>query len=92
MSRPCPSTVKPTVWVGSSPYVPGVTAVLASEIVPVVVMGPPARPVPVATLVTVPLVALKATSMFAPSERMMEKEPCETTHPASPESVRNVTL
>ncbi len=38
------------------PYVPAVTVVLAIEIVPVVVIGPPVRPVPVAILVTVQLV------------------------------------
>jgi hypothetical protein len=35
-------------------YVPGVTLVFAREIVPVVVTGPPVKPVPVATEVTVP--------------------------------------
>ena len=35
-------------------YEPAVTAVLASAIVPVVVIGPPVKPVPVATLVTEP--------------------------------------
>jgi hypothetical protein len=35
-------------------YVPAVTAVFAKAIVPVVVIGPPVRPVPVATEVTVP--------------------------------------
>ena len=35
-------------------YVPAVTAVLANEIVPLVVIGPPVKPVPVATEVTVP--------------------------------------
>ena len=33
---------------------PAVTAVSANAIVPVVVIGPPVKPVPVATLVTVP--------------------------------------
>lgn len=36
-------------------YVPAVTAVSANAIVPEVVMGPPVKPVPVATEVTVPL-------------------------------------
>ena len=36
-------------------YAPGVTAVLAREMVPVVVTGPPVSPVPVATEVTVPV-------------------------------------
>ena len=36
-------------------YVPGVTAVLASAIVPDVVIVPPVKPVPAVMLVTVPL-------------------------------------
>lgn len=36
-------------------YVPAVTAVFAKAIVPLVVIGPPVRPVPVATEVTVPV-------------------------------------
>jgi len=36
---------------------PGVTVVFARLIVPVVTIGPPVRPVPVATFVTVPLPA-----------------------------------
>ena len=35
-------------------YAPGETAVLARDMVPVVVTGPPVNPVPVATEVTVP--------------------------------------
>lgn len=35
-------------------YAPAVTAVFANAMVPVVVTGPPVKPVPVATLVTVP--------------------------------------
>ena len=47
--RPCWSTVNfPTA------YSAGVTAVFASEIVPLDVTGPPDRPVPVSTCVTVP--------------------------------------
>ena len=38
------------------PYVPAVTAVFCNEIVPVDVIGPPVRPVPVATLETPPAV------------------------------------
>ena len=48
--RPCASTI-----MVARVYDPAVTAVLASERVPVVVTGPPVRPVPVATLVTEPL-------------------------------------
>lgn len=47
--RPCASTV-----MLAAVYVPAVTAVLAKAIVPVVVIGPPVKPVPVATEVTVP--------------------------------------
>jgi hypothetical protein len=36
------------------PYAPGVTAVFASDIVPLPIIGPPVKPVPVATEVTVP--------------------------------------
>ena len=42
------------------------TAVFASEIVPVVVTGPPVRPVPVATLVTVPAPAPISTMDAVP--------------------------
>lgn len=51
VSLPCWSTVKEATFV-ASPYVPIVTAVLARDTVPVVVIGPPVRPVPVATLLT----------------------------------------
>jgi hypothetical protein len=48
------------------PYVPAVTAVLASEIVPVDVIGPPVRPVPVATFETPPAVDAMVTVPPAP--------------------------
>ena len=60
------------------PYVPAVTAVLASAIVPVDVIGPPVRPVPVATfetppavdaIVTVPPAPLSVIVMFVPAVR-----------------------
>lgn len=38
----------------AEPYTPAVTPVLAMEIVPVVVIGPPVRPVPVSIRVTPP--------------------------------------
>lgn len=38
-------------------YAPGVTAVFAKSIVPLVVIGPPVKPTPVATEVTVPVPA-----------------------------------
>jgi hypothetical protein len=41
----------------AEPYEAAVTAVLARLTVPLVVIGPPVRPVPVATLVTVPVPA-----------------------------------
>ena len=54
VSCPCALTVKvPTVL--ALPYVAAVTAVLAIDTVPVVVIGPPVKPVPVLTCVTVPV-------------------------------------
>ena len=50
---PCASTVKLGTCV-AVPYVPAVTAVLARLIVPVLLIGPPDKPVPVAMFVTVP--------------------------------------
>jgi hypothetical protein len=50
VNRPCASTV-----ILAYVYDPAETAVLAKEIVPVVVIGPPDSPVPVATDVTDPL-------------------------------------
>jgi hypothetical protein len=47
--RPCASTVKEP-----STYDPGDTEVFARAMVPVLVMGPPVRPMPVATDVTEP--------------------------------------
>jgi hypothetical protein len=52
--RPCASTVN-VETIDAEPYEAAVTVVLARLIVPVVVMGPPVKPVPVLTLVTVPL-------------------------------------
>jgi hypothetical protein len=61
--RPCASTVN-EVFV----YEPAVTAVFARAMVPVLVMGPPVKPVPVATFVTVPLVggAPEAAAVMRP--------------------------
>jgi hypothetical protein len=50
VNRPCESTV-----ILAYVYEPAVTAVLAKDTVPVVVIGPPDNPVPVATEVTEPL-------------------------------------
>ena len=50
-SCPCALTVNRPTCV-AEPYVAGVTAVFASEIVPEAVIGPPVRPVPVSIRVT----------------------------------------
>jgi hypothetical protein len=59
--RPCASTVNVGMAV-ADPYDPAVTDVFASEIVPVDVIGPPVRPVPVLTEVTVPVVGVVYTN------------------------------
>jgi hypothetical protein len=64
VNLPCASTVT-----FESVYDPGVTAVFAREIVPVVVIGPPESPVPVATFVTVPL-AVPAIGCHAEPSQM----------------------
>ena len=64
VKRPCASTVN-VATVVALPYDPADTAVLARLIVPVVVIGPPVKPVPVAMLVTVPLVALAELAVLS---------------------------
>jgi hypothetical protein len=46
-------------------YEPAVTVVFASEIVPLVVIVPPVKPVPVATLVTVPVLLVYPLGLLA---------------------------
>jgi hypothetical protein len=48
-------------------YAPGVTAVFARATVPVVVIGPPVKPVPVPTDVTVPVPVTANHDVFDPS-------------------------
>jgi hypothetical protein len=67
VNRPCASTVMLGI-VLAEPYVPGDTAVLASEMVPVEVIGPPVKPVPVATLLTEPEATLTLLTTFVPSQ------------------------
>ena len=62
VSWPWALTVKMPTWV-AEPYVPAVTAVLANEIVPDDVIGPPVRPVPVSISVTVPPATADAVLM-----------------------------
>jgi hypothetical protein len=49
-------------------YVPGVTAVFASAIVPETVIGPPVKPAPVETVVTVPRAIADRVTVPVPAE------------------------
>ena len=63
--RPCESMVMIGISV-PDPYVPAVTAVFASEMVPLVVIGPPIKPTPVFIVLTVPTVLVLVAAVMRP--------------------------